>query len=237
MGMRCYLAMTAAEFGAAEVLPQHPAWMACHFSCYGTGLSNLPQRLPQDAMVIVNDRTPVQGHDPALILEQLIHLAEMFTPSCFLLDLQRPGVEETAAIARLLTQKLPCPVGVTEYYAGELDCPVFLAPPPLHVTLQEYLSPWKGRDIWLEAAAEAEEITVTEKGSSFAPATMEALAEPVFEDTDLHCRYHTELARDSIIFRLQRGKRELSTLLDQAQALGVTQTVGLYQQLGSDITA
>ena len=55
IGIRLNLAMTAAELGAAP-LPSHPAWMACHFSPYSTGLTNLPPKLPQDSLLILNDR-------------------------------------------------------------------------------------------------------------------------------------------------------------------------------------
>ena len=46
MAITPFLAMTAAEFRKKEDLPDKIAWMACHFSPYGLGLSNLPQRLP-----------------------------------------------------------------------------------------------------------------------------------------------------------------------------------------------
>ena len=42
MAIRQYLAMTAAEMTQAGSLPRHAAWMACHFSPYSTGLTNLP---------------------------------------------------------------------------------------------------------------------------------------------------------------------------------------------------
>lgn len=228
MKMRCYLAMTGAEFTAAAKLPEHTAWMACHFSCYGTGLSNLPPSLPEGSMIILNDRTPVQGHDPGLILEQLRLLYEQLKPSCFLLDLQRSGATE---IVKTLTQGLPCPVGVTAEYAAALSCPVFLEPPPLHVPLQEHLAPWKGREVWLEAALEAERITVDTQGSQVEPADIALLDEPVFEEPELHCRYNIRLTENTAVFQLLRAKEDLVRLLEDAQKRGVTQAVGLYQQL------
>lgn len=232
MALPCYLAMTAAEFGAAETLPERIAWMACHFSSYGLGLSNLPQQLPAGSMVILNDRTPPHGHDPALIAQQLSELLEALHPSCILLDLQRPDVQETALIAHSLAKALPCPVGITQQYAKELDCPVFLPPPPLHVPLQTHLAPWKGREIWLELAPETETITVTAEGAQTEPTAPLPLHEPVFEESLLHCRYHTAVTADRAAFALQRDKEHLSGLLEEAEALGVTQAVGLYQQLG-----
>ena len=228
MKMRCYLAMTGAEFTAAAKLPEHMAWMACHFSCYGTGLSNLPPSLPEGSMIILNDRTPVQGHDPGLILEQLTILYEQLAPNCFLLDLQRPGGTQ---IVKALTQGLPCPVGVTAAYAKELSCPVFLEPPPLHVPLQEHLAPWEGREVWLEAALEAERITVDTQGSQVEPADIALLDEPVFEEPELHCRYHIKLTDNTAVFQLLRAREDLVRLLEDAQNFGVTQAVGLYQQL------
>lgn len=232
MAIPRYLAMTAAEFDNAETLPRHTAWMACHFSCYGTGLSNLPTQLPQDAMVIVNDRTPVMGHDPQRILRELTQLWETLTPSCVLLDFQRCAEELSAAVARLLVENLPCPVGVSEHYAQGLNCPVFLSPPPLHVPLKKHLAPWSGREIWLEAALEAERISVTQDGSQFESTRFAKLDDPVFQEEALHCRYHISLTENAAVFELERGKEELETLLNEAEAAGVSLSVGLYQQLG-----
>ena len=234
MAIPCYLAMTAAEFDNAETLPKYPAWMACHFSCYGTGLSNLPSALSENAMVIINDRTPVMGHEPERILEQLTQLWQVLKPKYFLLDFQRSGEDRTATIARLLTQKLPCPTAVSESYARKLDCPVFLSPPPLHVSLKKHLAPWSGREIWLEAATEAAQITVTHKGSLFEMAHYTELDEPIFQEETLHCRYHIRLTENAAVFELERRKEELETLLNEAEIMGVTLAVGLYQQLGQE---
>lgn len=232
MAIPRYLAMTAAEFDNADTLPRHTAWMACHFSCYGTGLSNLPTQLPEDAMVIVNDRTPVMGHDPQRILQQLMQLWENLKPKYFLLDLQRTGETLSLDIARLLVKNLPCPVGVTEHYARELNCPVFLPPPPLHIPLKQHLAPWKDREVWLETATEAEQITVTQEGSQFESARFEKLDEPIFGEETLHCRYHIRLTENAAMFELERRKEELETLLAEAETKGVSVSVGLYQQLG-----
>lgn len=232
MVLQPYLAMTAAEFQVADTLPCHTAWMACHFSCYGLGLSNMPHSLPEGAMIIVNDRTPVNKHDPQIILTQLTQLTETFKPSCILLDFQRPDQAETAQIAHTLCKDLPCPVGVSEPYAKDLDCPVFLPPPPLHQSLKDYLQTWEGRQIWLEAALTAQRVTVTKQGSKFQPAEVAALAQPHFHDDALHCSYHIQCKPEAAIFTLQRSKNELNDLLVEAEKLGVTLSVGLYQQLG-----
>ena len=76
MAMDVFLAMTAAEIYGNRNLPANIGWMACHFSPYGTGLSNLPKRLPASSLLIVDDITPIRGHDPPYILDQLAATAE-----------------------------------------------------------------------------------------------------------------------------------------------------------------
>lgn len=232
MAIRCYLAMTAGEIVASPALPPHPAWMACHFSSYSTGLSNLPRELPEGAMVIVNDRTPVQGHDPAVVVSQLQALDKTWKPAYFLLDLQRPADPQTAQIVGAVVDAFGNRVGVSEIYAEGLDCPVFVGACPLRVPLSKHLKKWAGREIWLEAALEAETVTVGEDGSRIEPAILQELGEPAFFDDDLCCRYRTELLGHRAVFTVQRDQAELEKLLDAAEKLGVKLAVGLYQQLG-----
>ena len=88
MTLPMHLAMTAAELACCDSLPSHPAWMACHFSPYGTGLSNLPEHLPEGALLILNDRTPVFGHDPQVICAQLhqIYEASALSVCCWIFN-------------------------------------------------------------------------------------------------------------------------------------------------------
>ena len=74
MAMARYLAMTAAEMMGGAPLPGKTAWMACHFSPYSTGLCNLPAALPPGSLLILNDRTPIHGHDPERICRELVVL-------------------------------------------------------------------------------------------------------------------------------------------------------------------
>lgn len=222
-----YLAMTAAEIHASATLPEKLAWMACHFSPYGTGLSNLPGHLPENSLLILNDRTPVHGHDPERILAELTEAVEKFSCAGVLLDLQRPGSQEAAAIAkRLLT--LPCPVAVSESYAGDLDCPIFLPPVPLRIPLAEYLAPWQGREIWLDAAPGGERITVTAQGAAVLP---ETVTEPLpFRDEELLCHYRLELNPNAAVFTLSRTRDDLRDLLGATKKYGVTTAVALWQE-------
>ena len=86
-----YLAMTPAEFNSVSQPPPDFAYMACHFSPYGTGLGNLPTVLPPKSLLILNDRTPIKGHDPDLVLETIEQLTENSPCDGLLLDFQRPG--------------------------------------------------------------------------------------------------------------------------------------------------
>lgn len=233
MGIKGYTAMTAAELQNATEIPPRLAWMACHFSCYGTGLSNLPRQLPDNAMVIINDRTPVLGHDPDVIAEQLRALYEELQPSYFLLDFQRPDNPETKAIAEALVESLPCPVGVSSYYAKGLPCPVFLPPPEIDVSLEKHLAPWRDREIWLEMAEDHQIATVTEAGCHFAPTEGKDTDNYLF-DEQVFCHYQVEYGPEVATVDLHRGKAALHSLLECAEALGVALAVGLYQQLGAD---
>ena len=231
MALPLYLALTAAEFQNCSHLPEHTAWMACHYSPYGLGLSNIPSQLPEEAMVILNDRTPPQGHDPELIVRQLRELADVLHYKYILLDFQRPGLPENTAVAKALVAAALCPIGVSELYARELDAPVFLPPVPPHVPLREYLAPWQGREIWLEAALGGEVITVTEKGSSRSPLASMEVPETAQEDPVLHCHYHIRTFDNHIDFTLWRTEDDLSKLLQQAEDLGISKAVGLWQEV------
>lgn len=231
MAIPLYLAQTAAEFASNSPKPAHLAWMACHFSPYGTGLTNLPRSLPKDSLLILNDRTPVCGHDPELVSHTLMEIVERFYCRGILLDFQRPGCPETAAIVAEIA-KLPCPVAVSEHYVEGLTCPVFLAAPPPYIPLESYIEPWRGQKLWLEMAIGCAQIMVTKNGSTFSYADYQEDSGLPFYDEMLCCKYHTEIKEDSILFTLYRGKEEQTALLKKAEQLGIQCAVGLYQQLG-----
>lgn len=230
MALPLYLAMTAAEIRDNSSLPGHLAYMACHFSPYGTGLSNRPGSLPQGSMLLLNDRTPIHGHDHSLIAAQLKEIITNFSCSCILLDFQRPGCEETAKLTRYLSEALPCPVGVSHLYAEGLACPVFLPPAPLDVPLTEYLQPWQGREIWLEAALDGKVIALTADGAAAAPLSCGIPSEGRREEA-LHCHYTIDIADEQALFTLFRTREDLDDLLVEAEHLGVTLAVGLWQEL------
>lgn len=229
-----YLAMTAAEFRENSGAYPHTAWMACHFSPYSTGLSNLPSHLPKGSLLILNDRTPVFGHSPERIAQQLEEAAAQLECDGVLLDFQRPGEPEAQAVAAAVAA-LSCPVAVTPQYAKDLNCAVFLPPVPLTTPLQEYLAPWQGREIWLEAATDYECIRVGKDGSRQIPHEETDLPYP-HVDRNLHCKYRMEVKEDHIDFHLCRDKAQLTALMGEANRLGIHRFVGLYQQLGASFS-
>ena len=231
MALPLYLAMTAAEMAGCEVLPPRSAWMACHFSSYGLALSNTPQQLPEGSLLILNDRIPVQGHDPQAVARQLAALAEALSAGGILLDLQRAGNPQTAAIVRAVTEALPCPVAVTEHYAGELSCPVFLEAPRCYHHLRDHAAQWQGRELWLEASFSPGTVTVTEEGSCYTPGADLPGELPIHRDEGLHCYYCIQKRDRDVRFFFHRSADNLRALLEEGEALGITRAIGLYQEL------
>ena len=231
MGISRHLAMTAAEMEAVS-LPKHwnAAYMACHFSPYTTGLSNIPDILPPDSMLILNDRTPICGHDPERIAQQLLQALDALQFSCVLLDFQRPLQEEIPPLCRHLIASLPCSVGTSDLYAKDLDCPVFLPPVPPDQSLSEHIAPWKTRELWLDIAPDAVCYCVTPTGSTCVPCPIPEAPENAFTDEALHCRYRMELKEEEVVFQLWRDTVQLEHLMEAAQSLGITKCIGLYQE-------
>ena len=236
MAIMPFLAMTAAEIAKKEALPEKLAWMACHFSPYGLGLSNLPRTLPPGSLLMVDDITPIRGHDFRIILDQLAERTEALNCSGILLDFQRPGSEETAALVAVLTQDLPCPVAVSHLYAGAGSFPVFLPPVPLSVPPEDHLAPWQGREIWLELALDGEEIIVTAEGAAFTHLPYPSPSEMGFRDEALCCHYRCIQEEDSVKFLLWRTEEDLEKLMKKAEDSGITSAVGLYQEFSKSIS-
>ena len=228
MGIPHYLAMTAAEL--SHYTPAFPtAWLACHFSAYHEGLSNLPVSLPPGSLLVLDDAAPMASHDPEVIERQLLQCMEPLDCRGLLLDFQRPEIPAARELAAHLVESLSCPVGVSHLYAEGLSCPVFLPPAPLHSSLAAHLQPWKGRDIWLEAALEKEALTLTQAGCQISPAL--EIPENGFSDGKLHCHYRAQILGDAVRFTLWRTPPDLESLLTEAETLGITLAVGLWQEL------
>lgn len=230
MVLPLYLAMNASEFRTASI-PHHWGWMACHFSPWGPGISNIPGILPPGGMLILNDRLPCQGHSADLAAAQIAEAATRLDCESILLDFQRPDSEETALVAAAIVAQTSVPVAVSEFYASPLSCPVFLSPAPLHVPLAAHLDPWKGREIWLEAALCRQTVTVTPDGCTASPFFPPENPGEGFYDETLKCRYRTRVLPDKAEFILFDTPESLEKKLDLAHELGVTRAVGLWQEL------
>lgn len=225
------LAMTGAEMANLPSFSGEIAWMACHFSPYGLGLSNLPRKLPPGSLLMVDDITPIHGHDPETVAAQLRECIEIFSCHGILLDFQRSGNSETAALVKTLSGALPCPVAVSDLYAMDCDCPVFLPPAPPSVPLEEHLAPWTGREIWLDISPAGEELVLTESGTNIRILPCSIPEAPGFEDATLHCHYQIRTEETRAVFTLWRTDEDMEELIAEAENRGVTKVLGLYQEL------
>ena len=234
MALPLNLAMTQSEIAAADLLSSPIAWMSCQFSPFGKGITNIPKSLPESSMLILDDQQNCFTHSPDLVARQLLDAVQQLGCESVLLDFQRPADPESIAMANTIVEALPCPVAVTEAFADDLSCPVFLAPCPLHMPLQTYLQPWAGREVWMEAALCQEIITVTKNGVTFTPDYPVDSLEGFYEE-HLLCRYRTVVSPEQITFTLFDTPETLRQKLLKAEALGVCRMVGLYQELGTSL--
>lgn len=229
MALPVYLAMTAFEYEHCPSPPKNPGWMACHFSSYGEGLSNIPQQFPQGGIVMVNDQIPPACHSSDLIVQQLLQTVENFSPRAIVLDFQRPFQQLLRDIAQEILSDLPCPVVLTESYCKDWSGGVLLPPAAPHKPIEEHLRPWQGKDIWLEISKAGESLLLTESGCQMQSLT-ELPGETVFRNEKLFCHYSTQVTDCQAVFSLWRTDKDLEQLLDAAENLAVTAAVGLYQE-------
>jgi len=219
-----YLAMRWAEFAEENRIPEKYAWMVCPFSPEW----RTPPALPPGSLLILTDEKPPAEMDQ----EQICQTVQAMDCAGVVLDFQKPKTKQTAAFATRLVSALPCPVAVSEGYAAELDCPVFLSPCPHHVPLQEHLAPWQGRELWLDLARDAETITLTKDGCSILPLPLGEIPEGGFADERLRCHYRAETGDDFARFTLWRTTEDVDALMEEAETLGIQTFVGLWQELG-----
>lgn len=224
-----FTAVTARELSVYR--PEKTAYLSCHLSACGAGLTNLPLTLPENSLILVDDSMPPNGHDKDFIAGQLQDLVQKFSPQAVLLDFQNPPTGESRALCAAIAKALPCPVGITLPYAKELGCPVFLAPPPVNTALNTYLSPWLQRGVFLEIAPQAQKFTVTDTGCVSVPIPFHAVGSLPFTQETLHCHYDVTVMPKKAVFTLKRTGEDLDCLAKQAYRLGVLGVVGLYQEL------
>lgn len=230
MAIRQYLAMTAAEMAFVSSPPHHAAWMACHFSPYSTGLTNLPPKLPPESLLILNDRTSIHGHEPERVLRELEQVLHQFHCPGLLIDFQNPPTREALELTAYLAKRLDVPMAVPPEYAIECTA-VFLPPVPTDVSPEDYLKKWEEKEIWLEAALEGQNILLTKDGAVSSPNRRQDFVH-IHEEAKLRCHYSIEDTPQGILFHTWRTKEDLQQLLQEAESFGVTHAVGLYQELG-----
>lgn len=229
MDFPIYLAVTAAEFPAAKQTQRPLAWMGCTLSPSTDGITGVPDTLPADSVLVLTDQMPPQGHDHTKVAAALVAAAKRLSCKCILLDFQRPKTEAGCRIVDAVLKMADRPVSVSDGYCENRDCAVFLRPPPLWTKLEDHLSPWGNREIWLEAAQETAMVTVTASGSLYAPCP--AIDHYPFRDEELQIAYYHKIQQDQLQVYLYRGKEELRRLLEKAQHLGVSMAIGLFQHL------
>ena len=231
MDIKRYIAMTRSEFSSFRSSECLPAWMACHFSPYGIGISNLPDVLPEASMIILNDIIPPYEHDPDIIANQLNELASKAKTNTFLLDFQREKNRKTEAIVKELTNKLNGKVGVTEAYAENTTCAVFLTCPLPYQPLSKKISRWDGRDLWLELAVETSIVHISTSGSKITHVNKSILNAKDSYDNVLKSRYLTEINEKQAMITIERNPETLYLLEQEAASYDIELTIGLYQQL------
>ena len=227
MFSKVYMAVSRGEL--SNTLQNPIAYMALHFSPYGAGLSNAPQNLPENSLLLLDDSMPISHHSGDTVSSQLREIVAQFSPKAVILDFQRSPCEESEIMACSLLESLPCPVAATKHYAKTYGCPVFLPPLPVNKPLEKHLYPWLEQGVYLEIAAETMAFTITENGATTTPScTGEHL--PI-ADSRFLCHYDTKTFPDKVVFTVGRNKQDLARLFEDAYQLGVHAVVGLYQEL------
>ena len=69
------------------------------------------------------------------------------------------------------------------------------------------------------------------KGAVSASLPRKKIHQQYHRDRTLHCSYYVTVAEDRAEFTLFRTKEDLEELLQEAEHLGFTKAVGLYQEL------
>lgn len=230
-----YFALTAGELAAWE--GKNAAWMACRFASGSDGLSNLPDKLPPNSLLILNDQTPAQQHDPARIEKELRETLEKFGCSGLLLDFERKPTESSAAIAKAAA-KVAAELGLfcalpESYLDCAKDAALFL-PMPALLSLPELP---QGRLLFLELAPRALQLLVTEKGAEekivpYWELAQEGKSHTLFRDKTVKCDYFCEVQPELAAYSILETAESLQAFWEKVRKLpGVLGGVGLYQEL------
>ncbi len=214
-----YLAVTEKEIGN---ISGPVAWMACRFAQKHPGLDNLPSRLPEGSLIILDDLQPISGHSPARIARQLETLCRQHRPAGILLDLQRKKTPQAMQMVKALLQIQETPIALTAEYAREFSCPV-LVTAPMHQKLQQVIAPWKNREIWLDIPMG--QVTIRQGKLTDEKATHTGNYQ---WDRFLCCGY-AKTGQDT--YALCRNKAMLPKILEEAARLGIPKALLLASEI------
>ena len=230
-----YFALTAGELAAWE--GENAAWMACRFASGSDGLSNLPDKLPPNSLLILNDQTPAQQHNPARIQKELQETLEKFGCPGLLLAFERKPTESSEAIAKAAAKAAEdlgifCAVPESYLDCGK-DAALFL---PMPAPLSEPDFP-HSRPLVLELAPRGLCLQITEKGAkeetvSYWELSQEGKSHTLFRDKtekyDYFCKLQPGLASYSILETAESLQAFWENVCKLPNVLG---GVGLYQEL------
>lgn len=231
MGSSIYMALTGQEYKTVtKNRPKYTAWMSCHFSGFDDGLSNLPNKLDDDSILILDDSIPICDHSVKNISEQLQEILSENQVRGVLLDFQRPYSESLFYMTRTLQKALPCPVAAPPEYAAESPHPVFLPPVPHYQSVSSYLQKWEGREIWLEFSSACASYCLTTSGF-YAAGDECTQSSKTFSCPSCHSHYHIHTLKDSAKFCFSRTVEDLQEMIRACSQWGVEVCIGLYQEL------
>lgn len=228
MEIRWYPAMTAEEIAQMQIPPEHYAWMAAHFDPKGTGLMDLPETMPENGLLILNDEIPYSGQDGERICTALKVFSENQKIYGILLDFQRPVQAALKEIIKQIVASVPCPVAAAESYGIRGIIP-FIPMPELTQPPEEYFRSRKGS--WLEVYKQAKTYRINCTGCDAVNGKPSSRG---LSDSALCVHYDTVVNADYADFTLWRDTEDHRRVLEIAQAAGIDTAVGLYQELGTD---
>lgn len=229
--MQTYFAMTPDELRQSTSLPGPIGWMACHLDSKGTGLIDVPQYLPAGSVLLLDDSLPLRSHNPRRICQELEAAFSRLHFEALILDFQQPGNPDTPTLVQQLIS-LPFPVVVSSLYAVP-GASILLPPPPVDTPLADYVSAWAGHPLWLELSPTETTMELTAEGTKIRPGSVPSSG-TLHQEEKLHCHYQILENESAVFFHLFRTGQDLKALLQEAEGLGISGAIGLYQEIGSE---
>lgn len=230
MEIHWYPAMTPEEIAQTQILPEHYAWMAAHFDAKGDGLTDLPEKLSEDAILILNDEIPYAGHSSEKICQTIMDCLNRWKLHGILLDFERPVSAQLRETVKNLVASLPCPVACGQ----KLDIPELALLIPMPELLEQPEVCFRNqKGAWLEVRKQAAIYRVDQDGCSIVQAAEQTTNAPeALFDSALCAHYQTASKADSVEFILWRDREDRKKIMEIAKATGIKIMVGLYQELG-----